>query len=601
MNTRLQKIILLLSVVIFALTFSAEVFPGQNLKEILRLVQEGKISAAKAAFAQLEKQKAFGEHDVLALCDSLEAQGQVSLAVECLSGWRSDHSFSKPVEERLAADAVQLEKFDLAINVYKELAGKYPENRRYWLQLGKLYTWTEKQKQAIHAYERAVQLNPRDIKTLKKLAQLYSWTNQDEKAFVLQREILKLNPQDVALWKKHGIQARWLGKNEEAIESFKNALLRNPRDAEAFFLLGETYLWTNQSEKAKLCFRESLKLNPNNVKAHFYWAQLRQWEPFGWFDARENYRWVLRHDPADTASRKGLAQIRKIYGPFSQAAAGYIHDSNNLKRIDGAFHSAVYFSARGQLRAEVIFNQLEENKPTGHFLFAGEGSRIGGLWHASLRTRFLGFAGGIHYNKAGWFPIAELQWQETLFDRSGWPGGLYSSLSFVHDQVLDGVLAIKNHYTANRTKWSLYWQADSALHVGSDFQSSWYSDQNHKTQLYVLGEYRFFSGTPHLFFTALFAYENMKHIYANAVPYWTPYNFWTRSGGLAVQINPLYRLTLRGDLALTQQTDSELAFNWKAKVEWNPNDFGHAFLLFQNYGSKYYSFRAVQSGFSYRW
>ncbi len=580
---------------------AARLEAAQHVSVVLEKLRAGKQSEAVAAFEKLEKARQIDVDQMLALSDSLEALGKVPLALDFLQVWRADHSFSRKIEERLADLAIEANQLELAISAYKNLTRKFPKNRAYWLQLGKIDLWAEKQTDAIQAYKKALELNPKDISTLRKLAQLYSWTNQDKKAYAVQSLILKYDPGDVALWKKHGIQARWLGKNDEAIEAFKNVLLRNPKDAEAFFLLGETYLWINQQDKARLCFRETLKLNPNNTKARFYWAQIRQWEPFGWWEARRDYKIVLKAEPGNREVRKYLAQIRQVYGPLASTNSQYIHDSNDLKRIDIQGHGEAYVSARWQLRGNGFFNRLEENKPAGRFTALGEGTQLGALWNASQGTRFLGLGGFIAYNGGETFPLLEFQWQQRVFDRPRWPGQFYSTVFYFRDQVLDGVLAVKNKYTANRGKWSLYWQPDSAFHAGSDFQQSWYSDGNRKTQLYVTAEFRFWHVDPLDFFlTSLFAYENMSKIYPNAVPYWTPRDFKTYSAGPAVKWQTVPTLWLRSDFTLAHQTGNGLAVNYKFWLDWRPNPYTIGTLVFQSYGSKYYSYKAAYLGFSYR-
>ncbi len=573
---------------------------AQN-SSILTNLRSGKKSDAISAFEKLEKARQIDENQMLALSDSLEALGQVPLALDFLDVWRADHPFSRRIEERLAQLALEANQLERAISAYRALTQKFPKNRDYWLQLGKIDLWAEKQKEAIHAYKKALALDPKDVATLRKLAQLYSWTNQDGKAYAVQSQILKVKPGDVALWKKHGIQARWLGKNDEAIEAFKNVLLRDPKDAEAFFLLGETYLWTNQQDKARLCFRETLKLNPGNVKARFYWAQIRQWEPFGWWEAKKDYQMVLKAQPGNQEVRKYLAQIRQVYGPLASGNSQYIHDSNDLKRLDLQAHGEAYVSARLQLRGNGLFNRLEENKPTGHFAVSGEGVKLGALWNVLEGTRFLGLGGLIAYNGGESFPLVEVQWQQRLFDRPNWPGQFYSTVSYIHDQVLDGVLAIKDKYIAHRGKWSLYWQPDSAFHAGSDFLHSWYSDGNQKTQLYATAEFRFWHLPPFdFFFTALFAYENSSKIYPNAMPYWTPRDFKTYAAGPAIKWQAVPTLWLRSDVTLAHQTGNGLAINYKIWLDWRPNAYTIGTLTFQSYGSRYYSYKAARLSFSYR-
>lgn len=579
-----------------------EVFLGNDrIETVKELMESGQLHLVRQQIAKLAEGQELPEEDVLELCDLLEAQDQIPLAISFLEKQCRYHSHSTKIYERLANYYLQNNQVLKAVRVYEKLVQENPQKRDYWVQLGQLYTWNEQQMQAIKAYEKAIKLDSTDVQTMRRLNQLYLWNGRELDAFLLQRKILRQEPQDLALWKEHGIQARWLGKNIEAIASFKNILIRDPQNTEALFLLGETYLWMDKTKEAEICFRQVLKMQPDHLQARFYYSQLRQWQPFGWWEARNNYRWILQRQPNHQESQKYLRLIRKNYGPLLKSTAYYIHDSNELKKTQIMLKYQRYLSARWLMCAESFYRRLEEQKSNGHFISFGEGARLGAKLHLTQRTRFFVWGGFVGFNQAENFALVEFQWQQTLSNSQSWPGELYSTLSLNYDQILDGVLAIKRKLTAKRIQQSFYWEPSSPIHIGSDLQYSWYSDDNRKTQLYLSGEYRFYSGFPSLFLKLLFAYEDMTLIYPDAVPYWTPDNFWTRSIGLDALLPVGNKVSLRGGFALTQQSGNELASNWKAEVNWHPNDFSHIYLNYQDFGSRYYSYRNFQGGFSYRW
>ena len=572
-----------------------------DIRRVKQLLALGRVELAQKRLAMILRKGPLPEEKVLALSDLLESQGRYREEEELLRQQWAYHKNSRRLGEKLAEFYIQMDRSAEAIPIYKKLIALDPKNPRYWKRLGTLYLWNEKQKEAMLAYEQAVRYDSTDTKALRRLAQLYEWNSRERDAFELQKRLLRLNPNDLKLWKKHGIQARWLGNNREAIVAFKNIIMRDPENTEAYFLLGETYLWENQEDKAEACFREVLKREPANAKAHIYYAQIKQWQPFGWYEAQQHYRKALRLDPNNKEVLHNLALIRKEYGPLIDANFYYIHDSNDLEKKTVTVLHGQYLSARTYLQGKFYSMWLYERKSSGNFWIDGKGTGLYALWHASRRVRFAAAAGFTNYFGINSFFTGKAEWQQTLSDRKGGLGELYSALGVASGPVLDGVLAVKNQTRFHSIYHNFYWQLSPSFHLGTDFRYRWYTDSNEKLLFTVLGEFRFHQGNPSFSAEGLFAYEDSKLYFPDAVPYWTPQEYWTRSLG------PLIRYTWRaqwhfmGGLALTQQTDSNLATNWKVQVSYRPSDFLKFHILFQNFGSKYYSYRNLQAEFSYRW
>jgi cytochrome c-type biogenesis protein CcmH/NrfG len=577
-----------------SLILPAMLFSGERFDSIKKLILQEPPDQVKQRIEALAETGPIPLEDLMELSELLEGKEMIPVAIYLLEKQRAYYPRTTKLAERLARYYVQNDQSERAAQIYEELARRNPKKRDYWLRLGEIYTWNDRQLKAIESYEKAVALDSSDVETMRKLLQLYLWNDRQEEALRIQHELLRKEPDNLELWKEHGIQARWLQRYHEAVAAFKNIIRRDPKNVEAYFLLGETYLWMDRPERAEIAFRQVLKLQPDHLQARYYYTQLTQWKPFGWWQAQKNYRWILAQNPDHQESRKQLDRIRKEYGPKLESRAQTIHDSNDLTKTEVRLVHERYLSARFQLNLQSLYLRLEEVKPGGRFEAAGEGVLVGGTWHATLRTRFFFAAGGRIYDGKKSFALAQLQWQQT------WPGQLYTNLSVKYDQVLDGVLAIKRRFTAQRIQQSFYWEPSSAFHIGGDLQLSRYSDQNRKIEFYTLAEYRFYSGSPQLFLQAVYGYQDMSRIYPDAVPYWTPNNFWTRSVGVDLLYPADSAISVRTGFALTQQTGNEIATNWKAGILWQPNDFTRLRLIYHDYGSRFYSYRSLQGEFSYR-
>ena len=540
-------------------------------------------------------------YEILELCIKYEAEEKVFEAISLLEKQKRNNSKSIELRELLAKYYIEIEEIPKAVSVYEEIVSINSTNNIYWKQLGKLYTWNDQQKKAIIAYEKALQLNPGDGSAQKELQKLYSWNGRDEDTFLLQRELLKQEPDNIELWQQHGIQARWYNKNDEAIISFKQVLAKDPQNVESLFLLGETYYWMERQNEAEICFKEVLNKKPDHIQAKYYYSQIRQWQPFGWWEANNNYQWILKRQPGHEGSKEQFNLIRKDYGPNWQNKVTYVHDSNDLHKTEITSSYDQYFSSHWQMGGEIVYRHFEEHKPTGHFRSFGQGIRFGNTYYLSQKTNVYASVGYLTFNQQENFVTSEVRWQQKIIAKEKWPGQFISTLALKYDQVMDGVLAVKNKYTSKGFQLINYWEPVKTVKLGSDLQYFWYSDKNEKTQVYITGEYQFYSGRPSFFLETVYAYQDMKNIYPFALPYWTPDDFWTRSLGLDTMFPIRYNLIFRGGFALAQQSGNELANNWKAELNWHPNQFSYLYLHYYDFGSKFYSAQGWLAGFSYRW
>ena len=564
------------------------------------LFENGEFGLAKTKIRALAESGSIPLNSLLELSQLLEAENFYPEAIFLLDTQKQHHQNSTLLLERLAELYTESDQSVKAIDVYEELVKTNEKKREYWLQLGKIYSWNEQSEQAMLAYEKAVTLDPSDLNTIRQLSQQYQWNERPKAAFALQKVILRKNPGDLNLWKEHGIQAQGLNRNDEAIDAFKNIIKRDSTNAEAFFLLGETAMWSDRQSEAMISFKQVLKLEPENQKARFYLAQLSQYTPFQWMKAKKSYEHILSVDPYHQESTKLLLEIRQDYGPLFNSSLKYLDDSNNLQLTEVSVLHNRYVTSRWQLQAETIYRQLEEKKSVGKVFAYGQGLKLGGTWFVHPKTRFVTTGGYIRFDQEETFGLFEFQLQQTLSEKSRWPGQLFSSTYARYNQVLDGALAIRQKLKAKRIGQNIYWKPNTNTLISGDVQKSWYSDNNQKLELYIESEYRFFSGNPSLFLNAVYAYQDMNLFYPESEPYWTPKNFWTRSLGPSVQVKLGKTIITKVGYSLTQQTGNETANNWMANFIWQPNNFSLLRISYHDYGSNFYAYRSFEGQFSYR-
>ena len=134
-----------------------EVFLGNDrIETVKELMESGQLHLVRQQIVKLAEGQELPEEDVLELCDLLEAQDQIPLAISFLEKQCRYHSHSTKIYERLANYYLQNNQVLKAVGVYEKLVQENPQKRDYWVQLGQLYTWNEQQMQAIKAYEKAI-------------------------------------------------------------------------------------------------------------------------------------------------------------------------------------------------------------------------------------------------------------------------------------------------------------------------------------------------------------------------------------------------------------------------------------------------------------
>ncbi len=576
-------------------------FGNDKYESLKKLLEDGQYELALSEIKTLAENGPVPVRELLELSRILEANDYIPVGISLLEKQRVHYNDSLQVLERLAQLYIESNQSNKAIGIYEDLVRLDRNRRQYWLQLGQLCSWNEKSVRAMEAYEQAASLDPTDTNTLSQLRQLYLWNEHPKRAYQIEKVLLRREPSNLELWKQHGMQAIWLGKNEEAIDAFKNILKQDPANVEAFFLLGETALWSNRHREAEISLGQVLKMQPQNEQARFYLAQLKQWKPFGWRTAKDYYEHILKENPSHEESKKQLTLIRKEYNPLFNSRAKYTDDSNGLKKTEVSALQNQYVTAHWEFEAETIYRRLEEKTSAGRLLYNGEGLRLGGIWHVSPRVQVIGNGGFVHFNVGKAFGLGKIQVQQTLSNKKSWPGQLTTSTFLKFDNVMDGVLAIKQEFTGKSLGQNVFWTISPSITLSGELEHSWYSDDNRKVEINSEGQFRFHSGPPSFYLTAVYSYLDMRLYYPDSEPYWTPQDFWTRALGLSGKFLLGRKASLTVGHALTEQTGHKFANNWKVDVSWQPNDYTQLQIAYQDFGSQFYSYRSFAGQFSYRW
>ncbi len=599
MTTTTQK--LAMAIAVLAITMATAQAPastpsrGKAASLLQSLLERGDQKALQQAVQSLASRTDLAPREVVEIGRMLLDSGHTQWAIDFLKAQQSKHPRSLTIGRALAEAYVESNKLDRAIAQYQSLAKLAPDSVAIQLRLGEIALWQERQDVAMAAYEAALKIQPKNRVALSKLRQLYLWNEKLEKAYQIEKVLLRLDPGNADLWKEHAQHARWLENQHEAIRACKRYLKLRPQDMEVWVWLGEGYLWTDQPQKAEPIFRFILAHDPANLKARQYLAQILQWQPGRWKEARQHFEFILRHQPEHAAAREGLRQLREIYGPRTRTLASYYTDSNRLQktRITGAYERFV--GDRWQMEWRTYYFGMAEDKPIGTVRVAGLGGALRVNRALSSRLQFTATAGLLRFQSSESFATLRLQSDFVLRN------GVFAALYYQFSPVEDGVLAIKNRYRAHRLGQSFSGQFGSRLQLLMDSQVGWYSDGNRKSIFYSAAEFRLFGRKPSVHLAGIFSYENTTIQYANSTPYWTPSHFWSRSLGGVIRYPFAANRLLRAGLYLTQQPGNETARNGFIELDWRLSRYSHLRVAYRDFGSQFYAYQYIEAGFWMRW
>ncbi|MDH4221043.1 MAG: tetratricopeptide repeat protein, partial [Candidatus Aminicenantes bacterium] len=112
--------------------------------------------------------------------------------------------------------------------ILKEIASKYPDEKRVHFDLGVYYHNNKMTQEAIEEFNKALRLDPKFGYAINQLAYVYSSMNEFEKALEYFKNYAAVSPGDANPFDSMGEMYFYMGKLDESIEKFKEALEVKP-------------------------------------------------------------------------------------------------------------------------------------------------------------------------------------------------------------------------------------------------------------------------------------------------------------------------------------------------------------------------------------
>jgi Flp pilus assembly protein TadD len=168
---------------------------------------------------------------------------------------------------RLVRVHLRGQQFDKALEYMEQVVQSRPDEARYWILLGEIYSQLGRARDAEMALRRAIELDPDNVVSYDFLARLEESSNDLVATAELYVKLTQLDPKSPRFFYKLGYTHARLREHAEAKAALERALELRPNLAEARLLLGIVCLQDKDPEQAILHLRRYLIRRQDDVRA----------------------------------------------------------------------------------------------------------------------------------------------------------------------------------------------------------------------------------------------------------------------------------------------------------------------------------------------
>ncbi len=214
----------------------------------------------------------------------------------------------KPLSFEAGLEAEKQGKWRKALEIYRALAKKEPQNADIWKRIGDLEWQLGDANGSAYALQRAADLNPRDAGLLSRLSQVYAELNQPENAFGPIRRAVELAPDNIEYLKALARIANWNGRPDIAAKSYRKILNLSPRDDASRLDLARSLSWSGDLDASVEVYRSYYAKHPGQKEVLIEYAGAEGWR--GNYPAELKLLRKYRRDFGETKEyRKAMARL----------------------------------------------------------------------------------------------------------------------------------------------------------------------------------------------------------------------------------------------------------------------------------------------------
>ena len=158
--------------------------------------------------------------------------------------------------------------YEEAIQIYKELIERNPDNARYHNSLGIALQGMKRYEEAFGEKQKAVELDPENADYHDSLSVTLHEMGKYEEALEETRKAVELEPESARYHDSFGTTLHGMGRYEEALKEKRKAVELEPENARYHDSLGVTLHDMGRYEEALKEKRKAVELEPKNVRYH---------------------------------------------------------------------------------------------------------------------------------------------------------------------------------------------------------------------------------------------------------------------------------------------------------------------------------------------
>jgi len=169
-------------------------------------------------------------------------------------------------EVNVLLENYQKGRYDLAENLAKTIAQKYPNHEFGWKVLGVVFKQTGRLQDSLIANQKAVEISPNDAEAHSNLGNTLKELGRLEDAETSYKKAIAIKPDYAEAHSNLGNTLQELGRLEDAETSYKKAIAIKPDLAEAHSNLGNTLQELGRLEEAEVSYRKAIAIKPENAE-----------------------------------------------------------------------------------------------------------------------------------------------------------------------------------------------------------------------------------------------------------------------------------------------------------------------------------------------
>jgi len=203
--------------------------------------------------------------------------------------------------------------YEKAIEQYKEVLEKEPENANALFNRGRAYEEKGYHDKAIEDYDIYLEkINPSEAAAYNNRGLAYDELKQHERAIDDYNKAIELDPNNGTAYSNRGLAYGGLKQHERAIDDYNKAIELDPNDETAYSNRGSAYRKLKRYEKAIEDHNKALELNPEYAGAYGNRGNV-YYDKGNYERAIEDYNKVLEINPGDIKAylNRGVA-YRKL-------------------------------------------------------------------------------------------------------------------------------------------------------------------------------------------------------------------------------------------------------------------------------------------------